>query len=280
VFLDLEATGDPAHWRLRLVPRLLTASGAIQGGTAFGAALEALQLATGRPLVWGTAHFLRHAGPEGALDIVVDVAIDGTKTSQAACSISLGGEVVVAALGALGTRAFDAAGVWVAPPDVPAPDDLARYDFPSRGTGSITDHLDVRPAVVGAGRSAFWCRVLSGPLESTVGVGELAIIADLSVLALADALDRPVLGNSLDNTLRLVSRNAEGWVLLDVTLEAINHGFAHLAARLWSAERRLIATAGQTLVLRRADEHGRAVRTTRRIVGGGPTRDGGRQPQS
>jgi acyl-CoA thioesterase len=136
-----------------------------------------------------------------------------------------------------------------------------------RGTGSIVDHVDIRPAhvLVGTGRSALWCRVAEG---GPVGVDELAIVADLSVLALAEALDRRVVGNSLDNTIRLVSRDAAGWVLLDVTVEAIHDGFAHVTARLWSDDRRLLATASQTLVLREADDHGRAVRTSRRIVGG------------
>jgi acyl-CoA thioesterase len=268
VFVDLEPTGDPTRWRLQLVPRLLTNSGAIQGGAVFGAALQALERAAARPLVWASAQFLRHAGPDGTLDLEVERAVTGHQVSQAECTVRLAGAAVLTAVGALGSRPFEAAGVWVAPPDVPAPDDLALLDFPARGTGSIVDHVDIRPAhvLVGTGRSALWCRVGDG---GPVGVDELAIVADLSVLALAEALDRRVVGNSLDNTIRLVSRDAAGWVLLDVTVEAIHDGFAHVTARLWSEHRRLLATASQTLVLREADGQGRAVRTSRRIVGQG-----------
>jgi acyl-CoA thioesterase len=271
VFVDLEATADPTRWHLPLAPRLLTNSGAIQGGAVFGAALQALERAAARPLVWASAQFLRHAGPDGTLDLDVDLAVTGHQVSQAVCTVRLAGAAVLTAVGALGSRPFEAGGVWVAPPDVPDPDDLALLDFPLRGTGSIVDHVDIRPAhvLVGTGRSALWCRVgeCRGD-DGRVGVDELAIVADLSVLALAEALDRRVVGNSLDNTIRLVSRDAAGWVLLDVTVEAIHDGFAHVTARLWSEHRRLLATASQTLVLREADDHGRAVRTSRRIVGG------------
>jgi acyl-CoA thioesterase len=278
--LRFEATDQPGRWRVPISPRLLTNSGAIQGGAVFAAALKAMELMVGRPVVWASAQFLRHAGPDGTLDVVVELPVAGRLTTQAQARVTVGRTDVLFAMGALGTRPFEAGDVWSAPPGVPPPDHLARATFPAPGAGGIVDLVDVRPALGrhddefdgsrGAGRWAAWCRLVDAPVAMQVSVADLAIIADFSVLALADALGRRVMGNSVDNTLRPVSREASGWVLLDVWVEAVHEGFAHVAARLWGRDGGLLATASQTLVLREADTHGRAVRGTRRIVGGDP----------
>lgn len=265
-FLGLVATEDPTRWRMPVQPRVLTHAGAVQGGAVFGAALEAMQATIGRPLVWASAQFVRHAGPGGTLDLAVDVALSGRHTTQARVGVRMGGAEVLAAWGALGARSFDGTVARPAMPDAAPPADGVPFAFPAHGSDGITDHLEVRQvAVARAGQWAAWCRRDAG--DSPVSVGDLAVIGDLSMLAFSDVLGRPVTGNSLDNSLRLLGADAAGWVLLDVHVDAVHAGFGHAHARMWSEDGALVAVTAQTLVLREADPDGRSIRRHRRIVG-------------
>lgn len=265
-FLGLQPTDDPSRWRMPVRPRLLTHAGAIQGGAAFAGAVEAMQLVVGRPLVWASAQFVRHAGPSVTLDVDVSVELSGRQTTQARASMRLGDAEVLAAWGALGARPFGASGVWPEQPSVPRPDDAAPFELPTNGAGGISDHLDVRLAATpGPGRWAAWCRRRDD--DGSIAAGDLAMFGDLSMLAFSSALGRRCTGNSLDNSLRVVSGAAAGWVLLDVYVDAVHDGFGHVRSHLWGEDGALLAIAGQTLVLRDADGHGRSVRPSRQIVG-------------
>src|SRR5579883_2706412 len=101
-YIHFEETGDSTRWSVPISPRLLTNSGAVQGGALFGVALQALERASGRALVWGAAQFLRHAGPEGSLDVSVDLDVAGPSTTQARASVRVRGVDVLTVLGALG----------------------------------------------------------------------------------------------------------------------------------------------------------------------------------
>ena len=59
-FLGLEATVDPLRWRLPVRTPLTTGGGFLFGGVGLAAAIEALEAATGRPLVWATAVSYTH----------------------------------------------------------------------------------------------------------------------------------------------------------------------------------------------------------------------------
>jgi acyl-CoA thioesterase len=96
---------------------------------------------------------------------------------------------------------------------------------------------------------------------------ELAVVADLSMLGLSDAVGRRLTGNSVDNTLRMAGADETEWILLDVSVDAVHDGFAHVNARLWSEGGVLLATANQSLIVREPDAGGRARRSNRRIVG-------------
>jgi acyl-CoA thioesterase len=152
---------------------------------------------------------------------------------------------------------------------------------PSTGDGYITDYLDVRLAVgrtlaqldgsPGGGRWAAWCRLSDhvGPHSAA----DLAVFGDLVVLAFGDALGRPCTGNSLDNSLRVIDRASSDWILLDVAVSAVEHGFGHAHAHLWTEEGLLLAIADQTLVLREIGPDGHSRRRGRRIVGDAPGDD-------
>jgi acyl-CoA thioesterase len=152
---------------------------------------------------------------------------------------------------------------------------------PSAGDGYITDYLDVRLAVgrtlaqldgsPGSGRWAAWCRLSDhvGPHSAA----DLAVFGDLVMLAFGDALGRPCTGNSLDNSVRVINRGSSDWILLDVAADAVEHGFGHAHAHLWTEEGVLLAIADQTLVLREIGPDGRSQRRERRIVGDEPSHE-------
>jgi acyl-CoA thioesterase len=133
-----------------------------------------------------------------------------------------------------------------------APDEVAPYGASDRSAGS--------------GRSALWCRLPSG--RRPVSAGDVAIVGDLLMLGLSDALGVRCTANSLDNTIRVVQRAVAEWVLVDIRVDAVSGGYGHAGARLWTDDGVLLGIATQTLVLRAADPHGRSTRRGRRIVAG------------
>jgi acyl-CoA thioesterase len=273
-FLEVRPGDQPTRWQLPLAARLLTVSGAVQGGVAFGAALDALEAATDRPLILASGQFVRHAGPGGVLTFDVEIAVEGPRTTQARVRAHVDDDEVLTVYGALSQRPLDIEGAWAHRPDVPGPADGRPVALPTSGD-DLGSRLDVRlvagrthdelDGTKGSGRWIAWCRRLE--TDGPVRPSELAVVADLSMLGLSDAVGRRLTGNSVDNTLRMAGADETEWILLDVSVDAVHDGFAHVNARLWSEGGVLLATANQSLIVREPDAGGRARRSNRRIVG-------------
>jgi acyl-CoA thioesterase len=224
--------------------------------------------------VWATAHYLTHAGPRGVLDVDLSIEVSGHQTTQARAQLSLAGTEVLLAVASLGARESAHRGRWPSPPTVPGPDAAVDRRSSPPGTQSVLDHYEVRLATgrtghaldgtPGPGRSAVWCRLPDGPRDVTAG--DVALVGDMLMLGLADAVGEQVTANSLDNTVRIVERAATEWVLLDVRIDAVERGYAHAGAHLWTEDGILLGMATQTLVVRAVDDAGRSTRSTRRIV--------------
>ena len=93
------------------------------------------------------------------------------------------------------------------------------------------DELDGTP---GDGRSALWVR-LPGVLE--MSAASLAIVGDYVPFGISQSLGHRAGGNSLDNTLRVASRDPTDWILADIRVHAVAHGFGHGLVHLWAAGR-------------------------------------------
>jgi acyl-CoA thioesterase II len=274
-YLGLHPTDDPSHWQVELTPRVLTPMGAMHGGAALATVVEALEGTTERPLIWATAHYLSHAGPTGTLDVDVTIEVDGKRTTQARAALRLGDTEVLTTAASLGGRDFPYEGRWIEPPDVPGPDDARCRPLVPPPTESVVHHYEVRFAngrtpeeldgTPGSGRSAVWCRLPDA--RRSVGAGDVALIGDLVILGLSDAVGIPCTANSLDNTIRMVELAASEWVLVDIKVDAVARGYAHAGASLWTEDGILLGLATQTLVLRPTRPDGSSTRTTRRIVG-------------
>ena len=59
-----------------------------------------------------------------------------------------------------------------------------------------------------------------------------------------------VMGRSLDNTIRMVQLEETEWVLCDIRMDALVHGYAQGTADMWSERGTLLATASQSLAIK------------------------------
>jgi acyl-CoA thioesterase len=142
-------------------------------------------------------------------------------------------------------------------PDVPSPADCEPRRFRNPNDDSIMQRLDMRLALgrdfqdfdgePGTGRSALWARLPDG-LEMSAAA--LAILGDYVPFGVGQALGQMAGGNSLDNTLRVSRLVPTEWVLLDIQVHAIQHGFGHGLVHLWAEDGTLLAIASQSCIVR------------------------------
>jgi acyl-CoA thioesterase len=258
---SLDPTEEPMRWRWTPSTRLLTPAATLQGGAGLGAAITALESATGRPAVWATAQYLTYATGPDPIDVTVTVEVTGHNTTQARCVLSRRDTEILTAHGALGARDFEFGGVWAGRPDVPDPDDCPAYQFLARSADHIGDLAEIRLALGrqldeietdggrGGGAFAVWIRCWEG--TQPVSVADLAFVGDFMPLGFADAAGRPFAGNSLDNTIRVGDAASTEWMLLSVHVQQVANGFGHGHAELWAEDGTLMGHVSQTVVMRR-----------------------------
>ena len=84
----------------------------------------------------------------------------------------------------------------------------------------------------------------------TVSAPALAVLGDYVPLGLGVTIEHEITSNSLDNTLRVANVVETEWVLVDITVESVQHGFGHGHVYLWSSDGTLMATASQSALIR------------------------------
>jgi acyl-CoA thioesterase len=261
-WLGLEPTHNPMRWVLPVTPGISTVGPFLFGGCALGAAIAAMEATSGRPVVWATAQYLSYAHPPSILDIDVTLAVQGHSITQARVVGHVADTEILTVNAALGTRDLPVEGSWVEMPAVPRPEDCDVRSPRFPGTESIMDRIDVRLASARAwdemdgnpvpdGRSMLWAR-MPDLLDLSSGAS-LAILGDYVPFGIGQALGRIGGGNSLDNTLRVYRLVPTEWVLLDIRVHAVAHGFGHGAVHLWSEDGSLLATASQSTIVRLLD---------------------------
>jgi acyl-CoA thioesterase len=258
-WLGLEPTHNPMRWVLPVTPAISTPGPFLFGGCALGAAIAALEATSGRPVVWATAQYLSYAHPPSVLDIDVTLAAVGHSITQGRVVGHVADKEILTVNAALGARDLDVEGVWVERPVVPSPDECEVREPRLPGVESIQNRMDVRlasaqpwGAVEGnpapGGRSILWAR-MPDLLDVSSGAS-LAILGDYVPFGIGQAIGRAGGGNSLDNTLRVYRLVPTEWVLLDIRIHAVAHGFGHGAVHLWSEDGTLLATASQSTIVR------------------------------
>jgi len=255
-FLGLRATHNPHRWFMPLTPGVCTRADFLFGGCGLAAAVTALESTTERELIWATAQYLDYGRLPSVLDIDVIVPVVGKHTTQARAIGHVLDREILTVNAALGTRPLDVEGQWATMPEVPPPDDCRPPDR-EHGNGTIDSRVDLRVASgnwggrrAGTpsedGRSALWVRVP----EMEMSAATLAIMADWMTGGVGQALGRPARANSLDNTIRILRIVPTHWVLCDIRIHGVRRGFAHGLIHLWSREGELMATGGQSAIVR------------------------------
>jgi acyl-CoA thioesterase-2 len=256
-FFGMEPVGDNLHWRMDVAPELKTPGNFLFGGCALGAALVALEEASGRPTIWATGQYLSYAPTHSLLEWEVTLAVVGGRVTQGRAVGHVGDREILTVNAALGADQLALNGVWVEPPQVPAPEDCPPRFLPAMFRNTIMDRIEVRIAkgfkldelngVSGGPDSALWARV---PGHLAPSAGTLAIFGDYVSGGASQPLGRRSRGRSLDNTLRVVQLKPTEWVLCDIRIHALIDGYAQGVAFLWSEDGELLATASQSFVVR------------------------------
>jgi acyl-CoA thioesterase II len=256
-FLGMEPVGDNLHWQMRVEPQVTTPGNFLFGGCALGAALVALEEASGRPTIWAAGHYLSYAATGSLVEWEVILAGGGGGVTLGRGVGTVAGLYILTDNAALGDDQLDLNGVWVEPPTVPPPDQCPPRFVPEMFRNSILDRIEVRVAkgmlleetleAPGGPDSALWARVPGG---LTPSAAMLAIFGDNVSGGASQALGRRSMGRSLDNTLRVAELKPTEWVLCDIRMHAIVRGYAQGVAYLWSEDGELLATASQSFVVR------------------------------
>ena len=228
------------------------------GMTRTAVAIAAMEGTTERPLVWATAQYLSYAQPGSVVDVDVTIAVSGRQSTQARAVGHVADREIFTVNAALGTRDLPVQESWAVPLDVPPPEDCDPRPLRVPGDESIMSRIDVRLASARSweqlqgnpapgGRSALWARI---PDLLEPSAAALAILGDYVPFGIGQALGAFAGGNSLDNTLRVVRIVPTEWVLLDIRVDGIDHGFGHGTVHLFAQDGTLMATASQSTIVR------------------------------
>src|SRR5580698_2644761 len=110
-FLGMETVGDNLHWQMTVEPQLTTPGNFLFGGCGLGAALVALEGASGRPTVWATAQYLSYAPTHSLVEWEVTLAVVGGRVTQGRAVGSVGTREILTVNAALGEDELDVGGV-------------------------------------------------------------------------------------------------------------------------------------------------------------------------
>lgn len=235
--------------------------GALFGGCAMAFAIDTARRATGRPLVWASAQFVSQAWPGERLVFRTTVVASGRSNTQVRVVGSTGegdaAREVVVVLAALGRREHPQSSTFVSPPEVGPPSQYVDRPRQWPDRDSVETWLSQRlalgrsPAEPGPrstdGRSAIWMHV---PDALDADAGLLAVLGDFVPFGALQTVEMPIGVTSIDNALRIVDLVPTRWVLADIRIHAVHHGFAHGDTFLWSESGTLLAVASQTTQLR------------------------------
>jgi acyl-CoA thioesterase II len=267
-FLGMEPTHNPFRFHLPVKQGLATGSGFLFGGAGLGAAVEALETVSQRPVVWATCQYLSYALVGSVVDLDVKIAVNGHNVTQARVTGHVADQEIFTVNAAMGLRDMPGEGQFAVRPPAPAPLDCPVRVSRGESDHSIHTHVEMRTVQVRDentfrndgvaepsvdGRSIVWARVRDLEQVSTMS---LAIMGDWVPFGVSQAMGARGGGNSLDNTLRVVQLVPTDWVLLDIRVQAVRNGFGHGLVHQWAEDGTLLATASQSVIVRHRDADG------------------------
>ena len=259
-FIDLQPGSDKAHWKLPLAERFCVGPPGQQfmfGGVGLATAVQALQRACERRVIWAAAQYISYARPGRVVEWTVTEYTRGKYNTQATAMGRVGDQLIISVNAALGSRPTEFNRQWVVAPEV-LPPESSRPIIRNRGeTESLHYHMDTRIAETPGGevrlstedgRVLLWIKPHD---EVAIDAEMLAIMADFVPMGVGRALGTNRGGNSLDNTIRIHQIVPTRWVLGDLQISAVHDGFGHGRMSLFAETGELMATAGQSLIIRK-----------------------------
>ncbi|WP_083749629.1 acyl-CoA thioesterase domain-containing protein [Frankia sp. CcI49] len=275
---------DPALGRgeVLVVPQLLNSIGALWGGVGLAAAIGLCEEVLGRRALWASVQYISPIRCGERLELSLHAGRRGRGLTQAAVRGTVEGRQTLLVTGTFGGRAGNGptadladdfgrdlqlatAPVGVRTP-AQCPEYTVRPELPGSAAG-LLERVEQRwatpttPELAGTpgnARTMLWLRSrVPLPLSAVV----LAVLADFAPVAIGHARGVPTYGVSLDNSIRLAhispdpgagDDSSSPWILLDVRVEALVRGVAQLYARMFGEDGRLLATAGQSTLMRHA----------------------------
>jgi len=259
-FLGIERV-DEGRWELEVKERLITPGQFLFGGCALAAGIVALEQESGRPTVWASAHYLSYAPTNSVVTVTTNLAVVGGNVTQARAIATIEDREILTINASLCRGTLDAPGPWETMPVVPPPLDCPLRTFSVDMGESVFSHIDTRIAsgrsfqdldgTPGSPNTALWARL---PDHADVSAATLAIFGDYVSGGSANAVGRPMMGRSLDNSIRVAQIAPTEWVLCDIRMHALVGGFAQGTAFLWSEDGTLLATASQSIAAKLWDQ--------------------------
>ncbi len=257
-FLGIEEGDRPDRWQLPITKGLTARGGFLFGGVGLGAAITALERASGRAAVWASAQYLSYARPGETLVIDVETFVTGHQVTQAQAVCRADGRTILTVNAALGHRPMEVDGQWELAPEAPPPEACEVRERPGDAVGHIDGSLDQRLVKArpwetldgerGDGQVVMWSRL--APITTGFDAATLAILGDFVPMGIGQALGTLTGGNSLDNSLRICRLVPTEWVLLDIRVHAVTRGFGHGLVHMFAEDGTLLATASQSCIVR------------------------------
>ena len=260
-FLEMSHPVASMQWKLPVVPKTTGGMGSLFGGVGLAAGIVALEQASGKPVIWATGQYLSITQQPVMLDLEVKLPAVGRNVTQGRVVAHLGDREIITILGACGERPQEFEGAWETMPDVPPPEDCEPLERHHEG-GTIHEYVEVRIArgmfgfadagtPSGDNNSILWARMPKIHHDP----GALAIIADYMPSAFGNALGQILSCTSIDNTIRFAEHVDSEWVLCDNRVSFAGNGFGYGRVNMWSDSGVLLATAGQSAILRQPRPH-------------------------
>lgn len=217
------------------------------GGVALAAVIDAMELASGQPILWANIQFLSPTQHAEELQITCEQCGGGQSVGQWMGDAHVNGRPTHRVSAALGAREPSPSQDFVEMPDVPGPDECAAMEEAKwSADGSLIDQFEMRIAKhdPDAGLNAVWVRNSAGFANDS---GWLAIISDFFLGGHPQSRG----GFSLDANFRFVQSAPAGWVLSVTQMGAMSRGVIHGQAQHFSDDGKLLALSSQTGVLPR-----------------------------
>lgn len=249
--IDLSFNEDRTRSSFLLQPPLLRHDGALYGGTAIAASIQAMEAATERDVQWITTQFVAPTRNGETIELVSDVLALGRRTAQLRVTAFVDDRIQFTSIGSTGIRSDRGLqGQFEQMPDTCAPDEATdRWEGHTRPVEApddptfrrMVEYRDASPS--DDGPMLMWSRFTDGRTMTPAGV---AFVADMVPLAVARGAGKMGAGSSLDNSMRFGLVEPTEWVLLELQGNLASGGYGHGLVRVWSPDGAFIAIGSQT----------------------------------